>query len=228
MPGHPRVVRAFSTIVESHTLRSFDASGSVDASLSLFHSSQLEESKWHVRSASTWARRTPSSAFWKAASPPSSPTPRAPGPRRPSSPSPRTARCSSARSPSARPSRTWTAPCAPSSATWALDWKIEPRRQATSTRSRSRRFVLQKLKRDAEAYLGEKVTDAVITVPAYFNDSAAPGDQGGRRDRGPERPADRQRADGRRPGVRARQGRPDHPRLRPRWRHLRRVAAGDR
>ncbi|MDX6741951.1 molecular chaperone DnaK [Actinocorallia sp. A-T 12471] len=31
-------------------------------------------------------------------------------------------------------------------------------------------FVLQKLKRDAEAYLGEKVTDAVITVPAYFSD----------------------------------------------------------
>jgi molecular chaperone DnaK len=32
-------------------------------------------------------------------------------------------------------------------------------------------MVLQKLKTDAEAYLGEKVTDAVITVPAYFNDS---------------------------------------------------------
>ena len=31
--------------------------------------------------------------------------------------------------------------------------------------------VLQKLKRDAEAYLGEVVTDAVITVPAYFNDA---------------------------------------------------------
>lgn len=31
--------------------------------------------------------------------------------------------------------------------------------------------VLQKLKRDAEAYLGESVTDAVITVPAYFNDA---------------------------------------------------------
>jgi molecular chaperone DnaK len=31
--------------------------------------------------------------------------------------------------------------------------------------------VLQKLKRDAESYLGETVTDAVITVPAYFNDS---------------------------------------------------------
>jgi molecular chaperone DnaK len=32
-------------------------------------------------------------------------------------------------------------------------------------------FVLGKLKADAEAYLGEKVTQAVITVPAYFNDS---------------------------------------------------------
>jgi molecular chaperone DnaK len=32
-------------------------------------------------------------------------------------------------------------------------------------------FVLQKLKRDAEAYLGEPVTKAVITVPAYFDDS---------------------------------------------------------
>jgi molecular chaperone DnaK len=32
-------------------------------------------------------------------------------------------------------------------------------------------FVLQKLKRDAEAYLGEPVTNAVITVPAYFSDS---------------------------------------------------------
>ncbi len=31
--------------------------------------------------------------------------------------------------------------------------------------------VLQKLKRDAESYLGETVTDAVITVPAYFNDA---------------------------------------------------------
>jgi molecular chaperone DnaK len=32
-------------------------------------------------------------------------------------------------------------------------------------------FVLQKLKRDAEAYLGEPVTDAVVTVPAYFSDA---------------------------------------------------------
>ncbi|GAA0122184.1 MAG: molecular chaperone DnaK [Clostridium argentinense] len=32
-------------------------------------------------------------------------------------------------------------------------------------------MILQKIKADAEAYLGEKVTEAVITVPAYFNDS---------------------------------------------------------
>jgi molecular chaperone DnaK len=32
-------------------------------------------------------------------------------------------------------------------------------------------FILQKLKRDAESYLGENITDAVITVPAYFNDA---------------------------------------------------------
>src|SRR5215468_12764138 len=31
--------------------------------------------------------------------------------------------------------------------------------------------VLQKLKRDAEAYLGDTITDAVITTPAYFNDA---------------------------------------------------------
>ncbi|MDD6040628.1 MAG: molecular chaperone DnaK [Clostridia bacterium] len=41
-------------------------------------------------------------------------------------------------------------------------------------------IILQKLKRDAEAYLGESVTDAVITVPAYFSDSQrqAPKDAG--------------------------------------------------
>lgn len=32
-------------------------------------------------------------------------------------------------------------------------------------------MILQKLKRDAEEYLGETVTEAVITVPAYFTDS---------------------------------------------------------
>src|ERR687892_873494 len=32
-------------------------------------------------------------------------------------------------------------------------------------------MILQKLKQDAEAYLGEQVTDAVVTVPAYFNNA---------------------------------------------------------
>src|SRR5208282_4766225 len=32
-------------------------------------------------------------------------------------------------------------------------------------------FLLQKIKRDAEAFVGEKVEKAVITVPAYFNDN---------------------------------------------------------
>ncbi|MER7169953.1 molecular chaperone DnaK [Streptomyces mesophilus] len=50
------------------------------------------------------------------------------------------------------------------------DWKIELDGKPFNPQQISA-FVLQKLKRDAEAYLGEKVTDAVITVPAYFNDS---------------------------------------------------------
>jgi molecular chaperone DnaK len=44
--------------------------------------------------------------------------------------------------------------------------------------------ILGKMKKTAEDYLGESVTDAVITVPAYFNDSPAPGHQG-RRARSP-------------------------------------------
>ncbi|RLF45663.1 MAG: hypothetical protein DRN29_06300 [Thermoplasmata archaeon] len=31
-------------------------------------------------------------------------------------------------------------------------------------------FILQKIKRDAEEYLGEEIKEAVITVPAYFDD----------------------------------------------------------
>ena len=50
------------------------------------------------------------------------------------------------------------------------DWKIELDGKPFNPQQISA-FVLQKLKRDAESYLGEKVTDAVITVPAYFNDS---------------------------------------------------------
>ena len=41
----------------------------------------------------------------------------------------------------------------------------------STRRRRSRARTLQKLKRDAEAYLGDTVTQAVITVPAYFDDA---------------------------------------------------------
>ena len=49
------------------------------------------------------------------------------------------------------------------------DWSVEIDGKTFNAQQISA-FVLQKLKRDAEAYLGEPVTDAVITVPAYFND----------------------------------------------------------
>jgi len=50
------------------------------------------------------------------------------------------------------------------------DWAVEIDDKKFTAQQISA-FVLQKLKRDAEAYLGETVTDAVITVPAYFNDA---------------------------------------------------------
>jgi len=50
------------------------------------------------------------------------------------------------------------------------DWKVEIDDKSYSAQEISAR-VLGKLKRDAEQYLGEPVTDAVVTVPAYFNDA---------------------------------------------------------
>ncbi len=53
-------------------------------------------------------------------------------------------------------------------------WRFPDTGAVDGTRYRAQELsarVLQKLKRDAEAYLGEDVTDAVITVPAYFDDS---------------------------------------------------------
>ncbi len=53
-------------------------------------------------------------------------------------------------------------------------WRFPDEGDVDGTRYRAQELsarVLQKLKRDAESYLGEDVTDAVITVPAYFDDS---------------------------------------------------------
>ena len=50
------------------------------------------------------------------------------------------------------------------------DWTVEIDGKKYTAQEISAR-ILQKLKRDAEDYLGEKVTDAVVTVPAYFNDA---------------------------------------------------------
>ncbi len=49
-------------------------------------------------------------------------------------------------------------------------WKVDIDGKPYTPQEISAR-VLQKLKRDAESYLGETITDAVITVPAYFNDA---------------------------------------------------------
>ena len=50
------------------------------------------------------------------------------------------------------------------------DWSVEIEAKAYTAQEISAR-ILQKLKRDAEAFLGEPITEAVITVPAYFGDA---------------------------------------------------------
>ena len=68
-------------------------------------------------------------------------------------------------------------------------------------------MILQKLKADAEAYLGGPVTEAVITVPGLLHRRPAAGYQGRRENRRSQRPADHQRAHCGRSGLRRGQGR---------------------
>ena len=63
-------------------------------------------------------------------------------------------------------------------------------------------FVLQKIRQDAEAKLGERINQAVITVPAYFQRRPAPGNQGRRHHCRPGRPAHHQRTHRLLPGLR--------------------------
>ena len=88
-------------------------------------------------------------------------------------------------------------------------------------------MILQKLKADAEAYLGEPVAEAVITVPAYFNDAQRNATKDAGKIAGLEvlRIINEPTAASLAYGL-DKEARPDHPRVRPRRRHLRRVGAG--
>ena len=87
-------------------------------------------------------------------------------------------------------------------------------------------MILQKLKADAEAYLGEPVTDAVITVPAYFNNAQreATKDAGKIAGLNVLRIINEPTAAALAYGL-DKEGGPDDPRLRPRRRHVRRLGA---
>ena len=69
-----------------------------------------------------------------------------------------------------RPSPTRTGLSSPSSVKMGSDYKVDIDGKKYTPQEISA-MILQKLKADAEAYLGEKVTEAVITVPAYFTDA---------------------------------------------------------
>ncbi len=142
----------------------------------------------------------------------------------------RPARCSSVRWPSARRSPTPTARSARSSATWARTGRATTVDGKRYTPQEISARILMKLKRDAESYLGDTVTQAVITVPGVLRRRPAHRHQGGRPDRRARGAAHHQRAHRGRPRLRPRQGRRgrDGARVRPRRRHVRRVGARDR
>ena len=104
------------------------------------------------------------------------------------------------------------------------------RRQEATRRRRSRPARCMKLKRDAEAYLGDTVTQAVITVPAYFDDAQRTATKEAGQIAGLEvlriinEPTAAALAYGLDKGAERR----DDPRVRPRRRHVRRVGARDR
>ena len=64
-------------------------------------------------------------------------------------------------------------------------------------------IILQKMKKTAEDYLGQEVSEAVITVPAYFSDSQRQATKEAGEIAGPEGAAYHQRADGRCAGLRS-------------------------
>ena len=83
--------------------------------------------------------------------------------------------------------------------------------------------ILTKMKDTASDFIGEPVEDAVITVPAYFDDSQRQATQDAGRIAGPQRAADHQRAHGGCAQLRLRCQEGGHPAgggLRPGWRHL--------
>ena len=83
-------------------------------------------------------------------------------------------------------------------------------------------LILRKLKEAAESHLGHKVRKAVITVPAYFNDSQRQATKDAGQIAGSGGRPDHQRADGRCAGLRPRQEEEREDRgLRPRRRHVR-------
>ena len=82
-------------------------------------------------------------------------------------------------------------------------WCASTSAASCTRRRRSRALVLRKLAEDAGKFLGEKVTEAVITVPGVLQRRPAPGDQGRRADRRARGAAHHQRADRGRAGLRA-------------------------
>ena len=180
------------------------------------------------------------------------PTPKAAGPPRPSSRSPRPASAWSASWPSARPSPTRPTRSTRSSASWAaagttrrssarkelVPYKVEKDSKTDGIKVGSSdgkgytppeisAMILQKLKTDAEAYLGEKVTEAVITVPAYFDDTQRQATKDAGRIAGLEvkRIINEPTASSLAYGLDKKKRREDR-RLRPRRRHLRHLDPG--